>query len=61
MKDKEQLQKLPLPLPVVTNETERKQLIESILNHKFTEESSFGDPLEWQIETRKDRELPFRD
>lgn len=61
MKDKEQLQKLPLPLPVVTDETERKLLIESILHHKATEESSFGDPLEWQIETRKDRVLPFRD
>ena len=39
---------------------EREELYQRILNFKATTLSSFGDALEWQIEERKDRDLPFR-
>ncbi len=42
----------------VTDE-EREKAIERILNFKATTPSSFGDALEWQINERKDRALPF--
>ncbi len=41
-------------------ETEDRETIKQrLLNFKAKGPSSFGDALEWQIETRKDRDLPF--
>ena len=41
--------------------TEREKAIERIRNFKATAPSSFGDALEWQIQEREDRYLPFND
>ena len=46
---------------IAKTKSEREELLNKILNFKAKGESSFGDALEWQIEERKDRELPFSD
>jgi len=38
---------------------DKEELKKRILNFKFTEPSSFGDPVEWQNKMREDNELPF--
>jgi len=37
----------------------KEELKKQILNFKAPSSSSFGDALEWQIEQREDRDLPF--
>jgi hypothetical protein len=36
-----------------------EELKDRIRNFRASGPSSFGDPLEWQKETRRDRDLPF--
>jgi hypothetical protein len=43
----------------IENEDEKEELKKRILNYKATENPSFSDPLEWERNERKDRELPF--
>ena len=38
---------------------DREELKKRILNFRATEPSSFGDPLEWQLKERENRDLPF--
>lgn len=38
---------------------DREEAKKRILNFKFTQPSSFGDPIEWQKNVREDNELPF--
>ena len=44
-----------------TDVEREKNLLELRYLAAQIKESTFGDPLEWQAETRKDRSLPFRD
>ncbi len=46
-------------IPSNSEDDERKERRERILNFKATHPSSFGDALEWQIKEREDRVLPF--
>jgi len=46
---------------IAKTNAEREELLNKILNFKAKGKSSFGDALEWQIEERKDRNLPFSD
>jgi hypothetical protein len=45
--------------PSKSEEDERKERRERILNFKAPHPSSFGDALEWQLKEREDRYLPF--
>lgn len=44
---------------MMKNDGERAEIYKRILAHKASGPSSFGDALEWQLNERKDRDLPF--
>ncbi len=41
------------------DKNDREETIKRILNFKASAALSFGEPLEWQLNEREDRELPF--
>jgi hypothetical protein len=67
--DEESIQKIidlarKLNLPVEKKATKvegsaKEEARQRFLNFETTEESSFGDAVEWQKQQREDRDLPF--